>query len=114
MRAKAPVSGPVRPEGSTPEDHRAETGIWGSAVSSTSGVRGGTLAAERFSCILEAPRRPLLELIGPLVRLWGIVSSTPLPALYLCHRQWRVQRWMVGCIPTGIQQLLHVKDIASH
>ena len=28
---------------------------WGSAVSSPSGVRGGALAAERFSCILQAP-----------------------------------------------------------
>ena len=48
----------------------------GSAVSSPSAVRVGTLAAERFSGIPQAPEWPILELVGGQVRAGGM--SPPL------------------------------------
>ena len=39
-------------------------GVWGSAVSSPSGVLGGASAAVKFSCILEAPESHSWNLLG--------------------------------------------------
>ena len=64
----------------------------GSAVSSLSGVRGGTPAAKRFSCILEAPgslprnllgakfggMAPLALLNPPVARTTGCIVYTQL------------------------------------
>jgi len=55
--------------GSQPPPRQLE--VWGSAVSSPTGVRERALAAERFSCILEAPDGLSWNLLGTEFRWHG-------------------------------------------
>jgi len=66
-----------------------QLGSLGSAVCSPSGVRGGTLATKRFSCILQAPDGLSRNLLG--AKLWE--ACCPWPPLnpsmlcdFLCYR----------------------------
>jgi len=56
----------------------------GSNVNSPSGVQGGALAAERFSCILQAPDGLSWNLSGAKFR-WGHAPLGPLKSAYTSH-----------------------------
>ena len=57
-----------------------QLGSLGSAVCSPSGVRGGTLATKRFSCILQAPDGLSWNLLG--AKLWEACFPWPPKSVY--------------------------------